>query len=111
MLVMLFLLYILNFQFENSVNIFQMREESTLTFNITKFILIITHLLFFISVLSLEKVSHSNGFKFFLKKRKVNNFYTESKFLYLSTCQLHLGICLMDISNFTCFDFDPFFLS
>lgn len=42
------------------------------------------------------------------KKRNVNNFYTESKFLYLSTCQLHLGVCLMDTSNFTCFDFDPF---
>lgn len=71
MLAMLFLLDILNFQLENSVNImFQMREESTLTFNITKFILIIIHLLFSISVLSLEKVSHSNAFKFFLKKKK-----------------------------------------
>lgn len=51
-----FLLKILNFQLEISGNtMFLVTETSTLTFIITKFILIIIHLLFFILIFSLEK--------------------------------------------------------
>ena len=62
-----------------------MREESTLTLTITKFILVIIHLSFSISILALDNLSHSNGFKYFWGK-KAKKFYTESKIFKLSTC-------------------------
>lgn len=65
-----FLLKILNFQLEISVNsMFLVTEKPISTSIITAFILIIIHLLFFILIFCLEIVSYFNGFKYFLKKK------------------------------------------